>query len=402
MILGGRNMSRFNAILLAILSFGSSSLLMGMEKEQKLAPFKYSNPYFNQELRKSLFLIMQKNAYFDSLNLDKDVIKVIAKKSYDLYRDSLLDGDQLSKIHLLYVKERPGLFLERLLHRGNESFKFQQFHGLNNITRTNQFHGKSIRVDDFDLMTMNDEGRQAFVCLTGAIPFDFDCNGTFRHKHEANYTNETQLKADNGLLSQDAYNKVLDLPIELRRKVGELCTMKVIGPKVRHYYFFNEGALAVQAICAVPGIVVGGQWGVMKMICEGSSFFKSVGYFTGVGAACGLGVGAVVTVYITRELESEAVQKYGSKIELIEKPLIAPEEQEFFKAEKEMQEAVTREKVKRETREKKAQEKKLIEGYWNDALVQEVEEREQIRFKQLPIELPNKLRSDFASLRNLE
>ena len=380
-------MSRFNAILLAILSFGSSSLLMGMEKKQKLAPFKYSNPYFNQELRKSLFLIMQKNADFDSLNLNKDVIKVIAKKSYDLYRDSLFDGDQLSEDDLLYAKERQGLFFDKL----------------NNITRTNQFQGKGIRVDDFNLMTMNDEGREVFASLMGAIPFDFDGNGTFRHKHETNYTNETQLKADNGLLSQDAYNKVLDLPIELRRKVGELCMVKVIGPKVPHYSFFSEDELALTAIFVVPSIFVGGQCGIMKMIYgEVSSRFRLLGYSVGIGTACGLGVGAVAHVYLGRYLESMTVQKYGSKIELIEKPLITPEEQEIFKAEKEMQEKVTQEKIKRETREKEAQEKKLIEGYWNDALVQEVEEREQIRFKQLPIELPNKLRSDFASLRNLE
>ena len=94
--------------------------------------------------------------------------------------------------------------------------------------------------------------------------------------------------------------------------------------------------------------------------------------------------------------------------QVTEEPLFAQEERQMIKAKeaqekaaKEMQEKIIREEVKPEIREKEAQEKKLIKDSWNDALVRDVEEREQIRFEQLSIELPNKLRLA-EKLRNFE
>ena len=73
-------MSFLRVIVVIMFGFGSAPLL-GMEKEQKLTPFKYSNPYFDPELQKTLLLLMQKNSDHEKLALDKDIVMVIAKKN---------------------------------------------------------------------------------------------------------------------------------------------------------------------------------------------------------------------------------------------------------------------------------------------------------------------------------
>ena len=83
-------MSRFRFILVGLLSFGLSPLLMGMEKEQQLTTFKYSNPYFDPELQKTLMLIMWKNRD-QNFGLTKDVLGVIAKKNYPLETSTLTE-----------------------------------------------------------------------------------------------------------------------------------------------------------------------------------------------------------------------------------------------------------------------------------------------------------------------
>jgi|SRR5579863_4955832 len=170
-------MSLFRIILVILFGFGSSQLLMGMEKEQKVTKFKYSNPYFDSELRKVLLLLMQHNSDHENFPLNKDVIMVIVQKNYDLHYDQLLK----SKIEL----------------------------------------------DDFDYITMNDEGRRMFDKCTWAVQY-YRYHGNQRYASGSWGVVKEKNKKLCGLIAQDEYKKILDVPLRLRSKAGLLCTLKVV------------------------------------------------------------------------------------------------------------------------------------------------------------------------------
>ncbi|HEX4069434.1 MAG TPA: hypothetical protein VHX42_05030 [Candidatus Babeliales bacterium] len=328
-------MSRFKAILVGLLSFGLSSVLVGMEKEQKLIKFKYSNPYFDPELQKTLLLLMQKNndTEDEELSLSKDVVKVIAKKNYDLHCD---------KVPFVGL----GSILPLLLNRKH---------------RIAQFQGADISLNDFHLMSMNKEGRDIFCDLISCIPMasPYQDDLTYKSANEYGYSYELKTNRIKGFLSQDDYNKVLDLPLALRRKVGKLCPVKVIERTISPIDFAETVDLDFISPLIGFCILIGGTMGVTAGVKFKEFSCENVqkGYLIGT-LSTGVGI-TFILAGLFKVKEFNALKEHGFKIKLGDKPLITSVEQEIIKkAEKEAQEKA----------EQRAQEKELAK-FINKSLV---------------------------------
>src|SRR6266404_5282342 len=85
------NMSYFKAILAVIITFHTSSSF-GMDSFWQWLNKQEAKTYFEPELQKTLTLIMLKNRGQEPFNQDSDVLKIIAKNSYHLYCDELLQS----------------------------------------------------------------------------------------------------------------------------------------------------------------------------------------------------------------------------------------------------------------------------------------------------------------------
>jgi hypothetical protein len=297
-------MSRFTVILTSLLGFWLFSGLMGMEKERRLAPFKYSNPYFDLELQKTLLLWMQKNKYPNEFALPKDVLKEIAKKNYDL--------------HCAWRSKEQDDF--NCLVCGLK---------LNKDKRTNHYQGAEIKFNDFDLITMNKEGTEVFFNSLHCIPLLDSYDLEFAYKslpHESSFELKTNI--NRGFLSQDDYHKALDLPLRLRCKVGESCSVYVIGHTVSRYSFTEEGLLFMSKQ-ALFGAIIGP---VANVILDNVMFDPAP--ISNVKSACGgvlIGgvVGVAGHVIEMKYKEHKDFKQYGYRIKLVEKPLITLEEQEI-------------------------------------------------------------------------
>ena len=95
--------------------------------------------------------------------------------------------------------------------------------------------GVVIKFDDIDIETIDQEGRRILAQLMDAL-----CN----EDHTKTFVYEEPdlriMKYHRHCLTQDEYNKVLELPITLRCKVGKLCKVTVVGEKVPHYSFSDK------------------------------------------------------------------------------------------------------------------------------------------------------------------
>ena len=114
-------MSHFNAILLAILSFGSSSLLMGMDSCLPWGKKPFKN-YLSEDIEKLMLFNMQE-ADLKGVAVPQDVKNIIVRDGYKLYYDQLLKDESS------WLNEHGGY------------------------------------ADNFDFMTMNAEGRNFFKLL---------------------------------------------------------------------------------------------------------------------------------------------------------------------------------------------------------------------------------------------
>ncbi len=325
-------MSRSTVVLAIMLSFGPFLLLMGMEKEQKVTTFKYSNPYFDPELQKSLTLIMLKNRNaVEVAALDKDTLHIIAKNSYDCHCDELLKSDI-------------GKRLEKKLRK------------LNDESRIAKYEGAEIKFNDFDLITMNDEGRDIFFHFIRALShkytfglseYFYGCRVDLKDESKRKYL---------GVLSVDDYNKMLHLPVKLRNRVGGLCSVKTIGLETPYSSYIKKNVIKVikrainqikvdienrdkdglEVIFAFSTIGVGG--GVGAWVTEGEPYLSSFGCYVGLGVACGFtGLTATIIALMAQDMHNE-LKIYGPEFELIYKPILTLEEQENIKkAEKEAQ-----------------------------------------------------------------
>lgn len=196
-------MSYFRIILAIIMSFYSSSSL-GMESTN----FQHSNHYFAPELQKTLTFIMLKNRGQEPFNQNQDVLNIIANNNYVLYCDELLNtkiGEQEQSFEK-YWKDKLSSYTD------DEKW-------------INTRCGQKIEINDFDFITLSNQGRKKFL-------WALQC-GIFLH--------------DPAWIMQDSYNKLLKLPLTLRSKIGNLCVMNV-GTKEMSITRFLTGDFIKQEI----------------------------------------------------------------------------------------------------------------------------------------------------------
>jgi hypothetical protein len=144
---------------------------------------------------------------------------------------------------------------------------------LNNKQRIKTYKGAKIR--SYELVTMTDKGRKVFERLTTVIPHKND-NDVFEHVYTQNSvqdivnlencvknpedTQSRQLAGNKyGLLLPHEYDDILELPLNVRRKIGESSTVNVIG---KEQVSFNarlnamiEGALLRTSSGYLGGII---------------------------------------------------------------------------------------------------------------------------------------------------
>ncbi|HLJ31645.1 MAG TPA: hypothetical protein VKU36_04360 [Candidatus Babeliales bacterium] len=254
-------MSSFKTILVIILTLYSSSPLMGMEKESQ-SPSQTSHSYFDPELQKTLALIIVKNRDNNNeLNTEekkavliKDILRHIANHNYNLYVN-----DCFKKT----IKTQKDFPLVPCYHFVKLSKKFNYTHKFpftsfwqKQLKYINSIPGK-IKINDFDFITMSDEGRK--VCLETAL--------AMRHPYEESTVDEDTLanskkeKKDyfsyrdyNGILTKDGYNKALILPIKIKSGMGILPSVKTVGEE--HIDFWSN----FKSTCDILG---GGCLGVL-------------------------------------------------------------------------------------------------------------------------------------------
>jgi hypothetical protein len=203
-------MSYFKAVLTLLISFHTSSSLMGMDV--------YSNSYFEQKLQKTLSLLMAKNNDPQSIDLNKDTLLVIAKHNYDLYCDELLT----SKIETLSFKEFWEIRLDKI----------------NDKKRINTYYGQEIKVNDFDFITINDQGRKTFLTALSVCERDHKWGNSSQNTCTFNLEtidNHSYRVEKSYLSNHNEYKKILQLPLRLRSKLGNLSHMIIIGEEQFSY-----------------------------------------------------------------------------------------------------------------------------------------------------------------------
>jgi hypothetical protein len=151
-----------------ILSFGME--LLKSVKTYALEPsFKgYRNSYFDSELQKTLLPLMAKNDNHQSIHLPKEIILVIAEKNYNLYLNEFIPKR--------YIDESWG----------------KCFNRINDEKHITQFNGQKIKINDFDFITMNEQGKQIFKSVV-----------------------------TKKIHTENEYNEILQLPQRLRSKIGK-------------------------------------------------------------------------------------------------------------------------------------------------------------------------------------
>ncbi len=378
----GWDMSRFRVILVALFGFGLSFLSMAMEKKSMSSA---SSHYLSPDIQK---LILFKSAALEDKygnRMPEDVKNVIVQQNYDFYRDDLLASGINKK-------------LEKALGK------------LNDEGRIAKYDGAKIEANDFDLLTMSDEGRDVFFHFISALPYKYTTlDGSYEYFRHDRYTSnfmryDYDLEDESnrkhlGLLSVDDYNKMLHLPVTLRSKVGKLCAVKTIGSEVPYYSYMTKHVIkdikreiseiirdipnrdrifltmisGASIVFALSGLGYGERFG------SGVSCLSSSGYYAGSGIVCGFGgLTALLSTVIARDRHNE-LKRYGPGFELIDKPILTLEEQENIK------------KV-----EKEAQEKKEQRGM---ALYKPINTKQ---FEVLTKNLSKSVQSDRLSLRNKE
>lgn len=198
-------MSYFKAILILLINFHTSSSLMGMDV--------YSNPYFEPKLQKTLTLIMLKNRQEEPFNQNPDVLKVIAQKNYEFYCDELLESE--AKYQYPFKK------LWEL-----------RFNPINNKQRINTYYGREIKINDFDFITMTNQGREVFLTALSVCERDHTYKYSSQHIcefNQAGINNHKTMIEKSFLFNHDEYKKILQLPLRLRSKLGNLSQMIIIG-----------------------------------------------------------------------------------------------------------------------------------------------------------------------------
>jgi hypothetical protein len=237
-------MPHFKAIFVAILSFWFSSSLIGMESLYSW--FKKSdqnNSYVDENIQS---LILFKNADITDkydISLPPEVKNIITKNAYILLpSQSSLPQDNIFDWNLVNDKKRIDTY-------------------------------KGAMINSYDLITMNDEGKKVFKRLTTVIPHQNN-DGIFEHLYTNNSIRDiTALEncAENpenelwrqlagrkyGLLLPNEYNQVLQLPLNLRRKVGESCTVKVVGEEQVSFDAKYEYAMVGACLGGIGGFIVG-------------------------------------------------------------------------------------------------------------------------------------------------
>lgn len=219
-------MSYFKTTLAIILSFYTTSSLIGMESFKNwLSPFKYSNPYFEPELQKTLMLIMLKNKEQEKFVLNKDILYLIAKKNYDLYSTELLNSDIEGQSFEELWRDRLNLMV-------------------NKPERISISNGQVITINDFDFITINDHGKKLFykTILNNLVTIEKPSLQTIKQKKLEHYF----------VMDQDEYNNAIQLPIKLRTKIGDLSAINIGKMKYSHRDYFCATIEGIGGAMIVP------------------------------------------------------------------------------------------------------------------------------------------------------
>lgn len=296
------HMSRFKVAVFILFGCWISPLLMGMDLSEK-KPVSTKNNYLSEDIQK---LMLFKNADVKDKyghSLPADVKRLVVQNGCDMYCDHIVSMVQFYETGVdIYI--------------------------LNHQDRMSMYQGAEIKLNDFELITMNEEGRNLFSRLGFAVPQRSN-NGTFVHFYPTDYAYENNIKNNLcALLSQNDYNEMLDLPIELRRKVGELCTVKVAGSKVSHTSIMEVAKHSIY--CGILAGMFARTVGIMFNLSSADLFYSYINLYIGYGLAASF----IFDFYRTRKNELEYLNRYGAKIILIERPLITSEEKEVIKEEK--------------------------------------------------------------------
>jgi hypothetical protein len=295
-------MSFLRVFLIMMVGFGCSFFLKAM-KTEKAPTVSEKRDYLSDDIKK---LILFKNADLEDKYgtlIPQDVKNTIVQKNYVLYRDQLF---------------RPSVgagLLRGLGHTHHKNLIRFLLKGSDDKYRIDQCQGVVIKHDDFGVITMDEEGREVFATLVGAL-----CNRDHAETFVYEEPDLKMMKYRRCCLTQDDYNKILELPIALRCKVGKLCTVTVVGKEIPHHSFSSK---------VVDGLFFGSVFtlsaiGILANVVKIPSLSPySVGVFFGGVIASGIPV--------VRQREKDSLKKHGAKIELLYKPIVTPEEQKMIK-----------------------------------------------------------------------
>jgi hypothetical protein len=260
-------MSYFNAILVALLGFGLSPLLMGMDSWLPWGK-KSSKNYLSEDVEKLMLFNMQE-ADLKGVAVPQDVKNIIVINGYKLYYDQLLEDESS------WLNEHGGY------------------------------------ANNFDLMTMNAEGRNFFKLLQ-------------QHNN----------------FSGEQYNGIIKLPMGLKRE-------KPLVNVVTYDYplcvkIANSDAMFSNILIGgtLSGMVTGG---IVLQTKFGSSMLTLPKVLTLSTIVAGGSGGLLLSICSVLKIVEM------SKGHLVEKSILTPEEQRMIQKEKEAQEKAEQKARKKES-----------------------------------------------------
>src|SRR6266404_5674872 len=166
-------MSYSRIILVATLSFWSSASLIGMESwfswRKKATP--ENNYYLNEDIQKLMLFKKAKVEDKYGTLVPEDVHNIIVKQGYNHYCSQLFETKTYCPFSIQNLKF--------------EKYWQTRIDTTNNENRTKQFQGKKINVNDFDFITMNEEGRKIFYRVLLTVPRPRE-DGTMQYVYPTN------------------------------------------------------------------------------------------------------------------------------------------------------------------------------------------------------------------------
>lgn len=241
-------MSSFKAILVTILTFYSSSSLMGMHWfswKKKYNPEDHN--YLSEDVHKLLLFSNATIKDRDNILVPADLKRLIIQDGCDIYCKELFESEVYSDTLSQNIKFR--------------DFWQSRLSIINNKGRITQCQGKEIKINNFDFITMTDEGRRIFYRASFAIQ---QRNG--KYICSDNTIEKCILDGASGAmrlfipLSTDEFNKTLKLPLGLKRNMGLLSKVKAVDKEIVSSDAKWDGAKVWAFLGGILGTIGGGVW----------------------------------------------------------------------------------------------------------------------------------------------